>query len=98
MDRLYQSSLYKKHHWKIVGIISTLLILIGIEFTWITFLSRFLCFVIATIIFITQIVMIAIYEKDTEKRKKEYIEGLRWLVVPIAVILLDIYYDWIYSH
>lgn len=98
MTRLYQSPLYKKHHWRIVGSILFLLILIGAKFKGNIFLPRVAYFGLAGILFIVQIAMITICEKDAEKRKKEYIEGLRWLAVPIIIILSEIHSDWVYSY
>ncbi|MFR7384146.1 MAG: hypothetical protein ACLUTO_06835 [Anaerostipes sp.] len=70
MKKLYQSELYTKHHWKIVG----------------------------TILFLAQIAVIAMCEEDAEKRKQEYKEGIKYLALPILLLLCDIHSDWVYSY
>ena len=83
MKKLYQSELYTKHHWRIVG--SILFI-------------RVVYFILAGILFVWQLAMIKVCEENVEKRKKEYIEGLKWLAVPILIVLSDMYLDLAYSY
>ena len=45
-----------------------------------------------------QLAMIKVCEENVEKRKKEYIEGLKWLAVPILIVLSDMYLDLAYSY
>ena len=82
MKKLYQSELYTKHHWRIVGSILFILVIIGGKFTGNIFLPRVVYFILANV----------------EKRKKEYIEGLKWLAVPILIVLSDMYLDLAYSY
>lgn len=51
----------------------------------------------AGVLFAGQIAVIKIYEEDAEKRKKEYIEGIKWLALPAWLIVIDIYMAWIYG-
>lgn len=52
MKRLYQSELYTKHHWRIVGSILFILIIIGGKFTGNIFFPRVVYFILAGILFV----------------------------------------------
>ena len=71
MKKLYQSELYTKHHWKIVGTILFVLILVGGKFKGNIFLPRFAYFTLAAI---------------------------KYLALPILLLLCDIHSDWVYSY
>jgi hypothetical protein len=62
------------------------------------FFPRVVYFILAGILFVWQLAMIKVYEENVEKRKKEYIEGLKWLAVPILIVLSDMYLDLAYSY
>lgn len=98
MKKLYQSQLYTKHHWKIVGTILFALIMIGGKFEGNIFLPRFAYFTLAAILFLGQMAVIVMCEEDAEKRKQEYKEGLKYLALPLLLLLSDIYSDWVYSY
>lgn len=98
MKKLYQSELYTRHHWRIVGSILFILVIIGGKFTGNIFLPRVVYFILAGILFVWQLAMIKVCEENVEKRKKEYIEGLKWLAVPILIVLSDMYLDLAYSY
>jgi len=79
------------------------LLIIGIgyqvgKFTGNIFFPRVVYFILAGILFVWQLAMIKVYEENVEKRKKEYIEGLKWLAVPILIVLSDMYLDLAYSY
>ena len=90
MKKLYQSELYTKHHWKIVGTILFVLILVGGKFKGNIFFPRFAYFTLAAILFLAQIAVIAMCEEDAEKRKQEYKEGIKYFALPILLLLCDI--------
>ena len=71
MKKLYQSELYTKHHWKIVGTILFVLILVGGKFKGNIFLPHFVYFTLAAI---------------------------KYLALPILLLLCDIHSDWVYSY
>nr|WP_294688967.1 hypothetical protein [uncultured Anaerostipes sp.] len=98
MKKLYQSELYTKHHWKIVGTILFVLILVGGKFKGNIFFPRFAYFTLAAILFLAQIAVIAMCEEDAEKRKQEYKEGIKYFALPILLLLCDIHSDWVYSY
>ena len=89
---LYKTSL------RIVGSILFILIIIGGKFKGNIFLPRVVYFILAGILFVWQLAMIKVCEENVEKRKKEYIEGLKWLAVPILIVLSDMYLDLAYSY
>ena len=68
------------------------------KFTGNIFLPRVVYFILAGILFVWQLAMIKVCEENVEKRKKEYIEGLKWLAVPILIVLSDMYLDLVYSY
>ena len=70
MKKLYQSELYTKHHWRIVGSILFILIIIGGKFTGNIFLPRVVYFILAGILFVWQLAMIKVCEEKIEKRKR----------------------------
>ena len=60
MKRLYQSELYTKHHWRIVGSILFILIIIGGKFKGNIFFPRVVYFILAGILFVWQLAMIKV--------------------------------------
>ena len=62
------------------------------------FLPHFVYFTLAAILFLAQIAVIAMCEEDAEKRKQEYKEGIKYLALPILLLLCDIHSDWVYSY
>ena len=70
MKKLYQSELYTKHHWRIVGSILFILVIIGGKFTGNIFLPRVVYFILAGILFVWQLAMIKVCEENVEKRKR----------------------------
>ena len=92
-EKLYQSELYTKHHWRIVGSILFILIIIEENLKGNIFLPRVVYFILAGILFVWQLAMIKVCEENVEK-EKEYIEGLKWfLCVIILIVLSDMYLD-----
>ena len=72
MKRLYQSELYTKHHWRIVGSILFILIIIGGKFTGNIFFPRVVYFILAGILFVWQLAMIKVYEENELYTRRAY--------------------------
>ena len=90
MKKIIQSSFYQKYHWNLVGGIVFLLIVIGMKFTGNLFVPRWVYVAAAFILWIIQMLLVKVYEKK-ELKKEEYKTGLKWLLLPLLLVLMEWY-------
>ena len=90
MNRLYQLPLYKKFHWYIADILMLAIVCINVAVGGIKMLSPYNILYIGAALFmwIIQMALIMICEKDSKKRKDQYLTGIETFVIPVVILFL----------
>ena len=89
MNQLYQSPRYKKYHWYVADIIMLIIVCINVGIGGVKMLSPYNVLYIGAALFlwIAQMAMIIICEKDSQKRKDQYLTGIEVFVIPVLILL-----------
>lgn len=90
MNGLYQSSLYRKFHWYIADILVLVIVCAGVAAEGIEMFSRYYGFYIGAAVFLwlAQMLLIKVCEKDSQKRKDQYLTGIEMFVIPVVILFL----------
>lgn len=90
MNRLYQLQLYKKFHWYIADILMLAIVCINVAVRGIKMLSPYNILYIGAALFMwmIQMALIMICEKDSKKRKDQYLIGIEVFVIPVVILFL----------
>ena len=90
MNRLYHSSLYNKFHWYIADILMLAIVCISVAVGGIKMLSPYNILYIGAALFMwmIQMALIMICEKDSKKRKDQYLIGIEVFVIPVVILFI----------
>ena len=88
MNKLYQLPLYKKFHWYIADILMLAIVCISVAVGGIKMLSPYNILYIGAALFMIQMALIIICEKDSKKRKDQYLIGIEVFVIPVVILFL----------
>ena len=90
MNELYQSAFYRKFHWYIADILMLIIVCAGVAAEGIDMFSRYYIFYIGAAVFlwIAQMLLIRICEKDRQKRKDQDLTGIEMFVAPVVILFL----------
>ena len=90
MNRLYQLPLYTKFHWYIADILMLAIVCINVAVGDIKMLSPYNILYIGAALFMwmIQMALIMICEKDSKKRKDQYLIGIEVFVIPVVILFL----------
>lgn len=90
MNRLYHSSLYNKIHWYIADILMLAIVCTSVAVGGIKMLSPYNILYIGAALFMwmIQMALIMICEKDSKKRKDQYLIGIEAFIIPVVILFL----------